>query len=404
MLVKLAWKNVWRNKKRTLIVAASVMFAVVLSILMRSAQLGSYAYMIDSATHLQTGYLQVQHRDYRENRSLEKSYVPPVGLKDTLTQMTGVSAVAPRLETFALVSHDSVTRAVGIQGIDPAAEEAMTRLSKWLVKGSFLEKGDSSLIMGAGLAKKLNVTVGDSVVLYGMGYHGQTAAAILNVRGLLELPLPQLNNSAVLMSLSRVQYIYMAPGRVTALVMMLDHPDEMARIKTELARHVPAPLTVIDWQEMMPELKQYIQIDNASGLIMLAILYMVIAFGVFGTVMMMTAEREREFGILNALGMKKTRLMAVSAVESVMVSFIGALAGLALGIPLALYYVEHPIRLSGDLAAAYETLGIEPVMSFSARPDMFGAQALVVFVIAVFCALYPLFFIRRMRASTAIRH
>ncbi len=404
MLVKLAWKNVWRNKKRTLIVAASVMFAVVLAIMMRSAQLGSYSYMIDSATHLQTGYLQVQHKDYRENRSLEKSYVPPAGLRDSLGRMPGVSAVAPRLETFALMSHDSITRAVGIQGIDPAGEDAMTGISKWLVKGRFLEQGDGSILMAAGLARKLNVSVGDSVVLYGMGYHGQTAAAVLHVCGVLELPLPQLNNSAVLMSLSRVQYIYMAPERVTALVMMLDHPDEMPRIKARLENHIPSPLVVLDWQEMMPELKQYIQIDNASGLIMLAILYMVIAFGVFGTVMMMTAEREREFGILNALGMKKARLMIVSVVESVMVSFIGALAGLAMGIPLAFYYVNHPIRLSGDLAAAYETLGIEPVMSFSAQPDMFGAQALVVFVIAVFCALYPLFFIRRMQASAAIRH
>ncbi len=404
MLIKLAWKNVWRNKKRTLIVGASVMFAVVLAIMMRSAQLGSYSYMIDSATHLQTGYLQVQHRAYRDNRSLEKSYIPPAALLDTLSRIEGVSAVAPRIETFALMSHDSVTRAVGIQGIDPPAEEIMTHLSKWLVAGRFLEKGDSSILMAAGLARKLNVTVGDSVVLYGMGYHGQTAAAILNVCGLLDLPLPPLNNSAVLMSLSQVRYIYMAPGRVTAMVIMLDHPDDMPAVKSRLAGQIPPPLAVLDWQEMMPELKQYIQIDNASGLIMLAILYMVIAFGVFGTVMMMTAEREREFGILNALGMKKTRLMVVSVMESVMVSFIGAVAGLGMGIPMAFYYVSHPIRLSGDLAAAYETLGIEPVMSFSAQPDMFGAQALVVFVIAVFCALYPLFFIRRMQASAAIRH
>ena len=153
---------------------------------------------------------------------------------------------------------------------------------------------------------------------------------------------------------------------------------------------------------MMPDLVQNIELDNASGIIMLIILYIVIAFGVFGTVMMMTSERVKEFGILISVGMKKLKLIWVTTIETIFISFLGVVFGFLGSIPLIYYLHYNPIYFTGEAAKAYETLGIEPIMNFSTDPGIFFSQSLVVLIIALTTALYPLFFVSRLKPVKAI--
>lgn len=131
---------------------------------------------------------------------------------------------------------------------------------------------------------------------------------------------------------------------------------------------------------------------------------MVIAFGVLGTIMMMTAEREREWGVLLALGMSKKRMLVISVMESLMITFLGGLSGMITGMPIVHWLSLHPVPITGEMADAYLKLGIEPVMAFSAQSAIFAAQALVVMSIALVCAVYPLYFIKRMNVAKALRH
>jgi ABC-type antimicrobial peptide transport system permease subunit len=157
------------------------------------------------------------------------------------------------------------------------------------------------------------------------------------------------------------------------------------------------------WNEMLPDLEQNIEVDNVSGIIMLAILYIVIAFGVFGTVMMMVSERAKEFAILISVGMRRRRLLMVLALETFLVSFVGVVAGIVGSIPIIFYLVHHPINLSGEMADLYEQLSIEPILNFSAQPSIFISQALVVLIIAVVTIVYPLLFVRRLDPAKTIR-
>jgi ABC-type lipoprotein release transport system permease subunit len=403
MFLKLAWKNIWRNKKRTLIVSASVFFAVILAVVMRSAQLGSYSYMIHSSAKMQTGYLQIQGKGFWENRSLDKSFHLSSALLDSLAGQPHITSTTPRLETFALLSHDSVTKVAAIIGIDPQKEEAMTNLRERLVSGTFLTKSSPDILLAQGLAKRLNITIGDSLILYGSGYHGHIAAAELAVTGIAKLPLPKMNNQLAFLELGNAQFIYAAPGLITSLSIMIDNIAHLAQTDTAVHALINKKSTVMTWDEMMPELVQSIQVDNAGGLIMVGILYMVIAFGIFGTIMMMTAEREKEFGILNSIGMKKLKMIQVSVMESFMVSFIGVIAGVLFSIPITHYYKSNPIVLSGDSAKAWVSLGIEPIMTFSIDPTIYLSQSIIVFIIALICAFYPLFFISKLNVVSAMR-
>ncbi len=403
MFIKLAWKNIWRNKKRTIIVSASVFFAVLLAVVMRSGQLGSYSYMIDSSAKMQTGYLQIQGKGFWENRSLDKSIELSQPLLDTLSQQPNITSITPRLETFALLSHDTVTKVAAVIGIDPKKEQAMTGLKEKLVSGIYLSENNYGILLADGLARRLRVTVGDSIILFGSGYHGQIAAAELHVAGIVKLPLPKMNNQLAFIELKNAQVIYAAPNLVTSLSIMIDNITKLPYVQSIVNTLISNKSTIMTWDEMMPQLEQSIQMDNASGLIMIAILYMVIAFGIFGTIMMMTAEREKEFGILNSVGMKKSKMAIVSVMESIMVSFIGVIIGVILSIPITHYLKENPIVLSGDSAKAWEMFGIEPIMTFSVDPIIYFWQSIIVFVLALVCAIYPLFFIGRLNIIKAMR-
>lgn len=401
--IKLAWRNLWRNKKRTLIAAASVLFAVLLALIMRSMQNGYYDYMIDASVRMYTGYIQVHGKNYWEKRSLDESMLPDKKYLSELKSTTGVNLVVPRFETYCLISHGNKTKVVQVTGINPELENQLTNLNKKIVIGNYLSDSSKGIILAQGLAEILKVQVGDSVVLYGQGYRGVTAAAQIPVIGIVKFTLPELNKSFTYLSLSYAQWLFSAPDRLTSLSIMIDNPRNIDAIKTRIKKIFTGNYEVMDWAELSPELVQSIEIDNAGGIIMLAILYIVIAFGIFGTIMMMTAERVKEFGILISIGMKKWKLGAVTFFETVFISLFGLLGGIIISIPLLLYLHANPIPLTGEYAEAILAFGFEPILPFSTNPGIFIAQFWTVLAIALVSAIYPIVYIRKLKPVEALR-
>jgi len=401
--IKLAWRNLWRNKKRTLIAAASVFFAVILALLMRSMQTGYYDYSIDASVRMYTGYIQVHGKDYWEKKSLDESMVLDQKHLKELKNTAGVNLVVPRFETYSLISHGNKTKVVQITGINPELENKLTDLKKKLVSGKFLSDSSKGIIVAQGLAEILKVDVGDSVVIYGQGYHGVTAAAQIPIVGIVKFTLPELNKSFTYLSLPYAQWLFSAPDRLTSLSVMIDNPKKLDRVKSDIRKVFDNKYEVMDWEELSPELVQSIQIDNASGIIMLGILYVVIAFGIFGTIMMMTAERVKEFGILISVGMKKWKLGMVTLFETLFVSFLGVFTGAIISIPILLYFKANPIPLTGEYAEAILAFGFEPILPFAIYPGMFFAQIWTVLAIAIVSASYPILFIRKLQPVEALR-
>lgn len=403
MLLTLAWRNLWRNTKRTLILTASVFFAVVISLVTRSMQHGQYDYMIDIAVSMYTGAIQVQGADYWEKRTLEKSMEADTADLAWIASREHVTHVAPRLETFSLVAHETATKVSPVIGIEPDREDAMTGLRRRLARGTWLAAGDSGALIGAGLARMLGVDVGDSVVLYGQGFRGVTAAAQVRVQGILKFPLPDLDNAMVALPLQYAQWLYSAQGRLTGIAMLVDDPRVIDDVAADLRTRFRGNRAVLTWADMQPDLVQGIQADSASGIILLVILYIVIGFGILGTIMMMAAERRREFGILIAIGMRRRTLIGVTTLETVLISLLGAAAGIAAGVPLLVYMSFHPIPLSGELGQVMEAYGMEAIMPFSRAPGIFFYQGVTVLAIGLACALYPLLVLRELAPVAAMQ-
>ena len=401
--LRLAWRNLWRNKKRTIIAASSVFFAVILALAMRSMQKGTYDFMIDSSVRISTGYIQVHDKGYWDKRSLDESMVLNKNIEMKLSKLTDITLVVPRLETYTLVSRGNATKVSPIIGINPGLERNMLKLREKLVAGKYLSDSSRGILVGEGLAQLIKAGIGDSVVLYGQGFHGITAAAQVPIEGIVRLPIPELNKTMIYTSLSYAQWLYSAPDRITSLSIMIDKPKHLDEVKSEVEKLFGDKYEIMTWKEMSPELVQSIEVDNAGGIIMLAILYIVIGFGIFGTIMMMTAERTKEFGILVAVGMKKTKLIMVTTLETIFISLIGVMAGIIVSYPLLLYLYYNPIRLTGELAQAMLAFGQEPIMPFSIAPGIFIAQFWTVLLIALLSAWYPFRYVQKLDAVEAIR-
>jgi lipoprotein-releasing system permease protein len=401
--MKLAWRNLWRNRRRTVITISSIIFSVLLASWMRSMQEGSYAGMIKNIVQYYSGYLQIQDTAYWEEQTLENSMENSPELVEKIKKIDHVTLVSHRVESFALAANHQHSKPAMVIGIEPEKEDRITDISGKIIEGSFLDPGDKGVILAKGLADYLDFSVGDTLVMIGQGYHGISANGLFHIKGILNHPNQEFNRRLVLMGIENAREFYSVYGLSTSLVIMTDDHNKVAEIKTGISEILPPGKTVMTWYEMQPEIQQLIQSDRGSGIIMLGILYLIIAFGIFSVIMMMVRERTREFGVVHAIGMKKTKLSAVVFFETLYIGMIGCAIGLITSYLFCLYFYYHPIPLTGETAVATEQYGMEPYLYFSVNPPLFYNQIILVFIISVFISLFPIYNIARLKITKALR-
>ncbi|MEL6845004.1 MAG: FtsX-like permease family protein, partial [Bacteroidota bacterium] len=178
------------------------------------------------------------------------------------------------------------------------------------------------------------------------------------------------------------------PGQLTSFALDIKRPERALEIANSLNADLPEDYEVMDWQAMMPDLVQMLEADKGGNAIPLAILYLVVGFGIFGTVLMMTAERKYEFGVLIGIGMKRSKLALTVLLETIFISLLGVVIGSLIAFPLTAYYHYNPIYLSG-LEEAYAQFGFEPVLKASMNPEIFINQAIIVLIISCIISIYP---------------
>ncbi len=400
---KIAWRNLWRNRRRTLITVASIFFGVLLSAYMTSMQEGSYEKMVDIVVKFYSGYIQIHNEKYWANKSINNTFDYDEALVRKVEKHKEVEMVFPRLESFALASSDELTKGAMVFGIAPEKEDQWTRLSSKIKEGRYLKNGDKGVIIGEGLASYLKLGVNDTLVLISQGYHGISAAGMFPIRGLVKHASPDLNKVVVYMDLANCQEFYSAPNKITSLVINVSNGKDMYPVLQKLKKEVTSPYSVMSWEEMQPEIVQQIESDRAGGVIMKAVLYIVIAFGILATIMMMIAERRKEFGVMVAVGMQKYRLAIILFIETFLIGLLGVVAGIVVSYPIISYQVGHPIPLTGQTARLMEDFGFEPYLFFSKQAIVFTQQALTIFVLSILIGIYPIIASLKLRVIKAMR-
>ena len=404
MLFLLAWRNIWRNKRRTAITAASILFAVLFATFMESIQKGAWDHMINSVVNYYYGYVQVHEKGYWDEQTIDKAFPLADSLKQLQEKTSEIRQVLPRIESFALASTGDHTSGVMVVGIDPQVEDAMTNLSGRISEGRYLEDNEEAALVAEGVAENLGLGLGDTIVLISQGYHGVNAAGKYPIKGMVHFGSPELNKQMVYLTLPVAQYFYGATGLVTSLALQLDEQDDIRPVLRALHTELDtSAYEVMDWKDMLPDLVEAKTVDSAGNVIVYFILYLIIAFGIFGTILMMSKEREYEFGVLISVGMHRWQLGLTVWMEIIMLGLLGAFAGILASIPLVYYFYVNPLRFSGDYAAAMEKFGFEAIFPANFEAHIFLLQALLVFIITAILALYPLVKVRRLKPVEAMR-
>lgn len=403
MIAKLIWRNLWRNSRRTFITIASIAFAVLFAILMQSLQEGVFNNLIKNVVNYYTGYVQVHHKGYWDEQILENSFTEDAQLFTKLRKNKAVTEIVPRLETFVLASNKNITKGCVLIGTDTEKERRLTQLQNKIIKGSYFENNDEAVLLSEGLAKRLQIKVNDTIVLYGQGYQEVMAAGKYPVKGILHLASPEMNDNFVYLPLKTCQYFLTAENRVTTVSLGIDNPKNAEKLTRELENSISKDYEVMTWQELMPDVANHIKADGFSFYIFSGILYLIIGFGLFGTIMMMTVERTFEFGMLLAIGMKKSTLKIILWSETVLITLCGILLGMLLSFPVTAYLKKNPMQLTGDLAKSYEQFGFEAIFPTEVDINIFINQSLIVMVMALLIGLYPLWFVNSLNPVKAMK-
>lgn len=402
---KLAWRNIWRNKRRTIITLASIVVAVSLSALTRSTQEGQYDNMIESTVGTFTGYIQIHANGYWDEQTLNNSFMLSDSLQQQLDRFESVVTVAPRIESYALAATSDQSRPAMVMGIDVETEQELSDPQSRMREGHYFESNhEQAAILGYELMDRLNAQIGDSLVLIGQGYHGMNATGLYPIKGTVSFPNPQLNSSLVYLPLQTAQTFFVAPNRVTTTALILNDARNVNQSTQQLRSQIPTDqYEVMTWEELMPELQQAIQADRGSGIIILMVLYMVVGFGILGTVLMMVSERSYEFGVMLSVGTPRSMILKILSCEVLIISMLGSALGILVSLPITWYFNVNPIRLTGDMESALQQYAMEPILQFSMAPDIFVNQAIIVFFITLLFSIIPIIRATRLEPVEAMR-
>lgn len=403
MLLAMAWRNIVRNPRRSLITVSAIAFGLASLLFLWGFNDGAHNSMMRNLQQVIVGSIQIHAKDFFRHPTLIRT-VPDMGKVNQLLSQMGEIRRTARLRTFALAAGEENSEGLIMLGISPETEPMATRLHTKVSRGRFLRLDDSqACVMGATTARNLGVHLGDEVVLLAEDRFGSLAADKFRLVGIIESGEMGIDRGLVIVPLGFMQKLLGMEGRISEIVIQL--PREELEQTTRMLRDAlgNSRYEVLRWYDMYPMMKQWVELENAFYYIFLTIVLVIVAAGVMNTVLMSTLERVHEFGVMMALGCGRLRLAYMVAIESVLIGAIGIGVGTLLGMALVLFFN----RVGIDLSAQMDTVTrfyIDPVIRTEIDLDHLLTTILAVLAAALFAAIVPAVRASRLEPVEAIHH
>jgi len=382
-----------------------MVFSNVLLVFMISLQYGMYAMMIDNALQVFTGHMQVQATDYKDDQKMRQIVPDIVPLANTLRDQLDSETIAARGWTFALASSEERSFGIGVYGVEPHFEQQVSNIPGLVANGRFLQDNDAAeIVIGSTLARNLHVDVGDELTLLGSGVDGSFAAAVVDIVGVFESGVIDIDRNIAEIPLGLFQETFFMQGAGHQVVVVGDNIAGVAELKASVESMLPAggDSIVRDWDELQPGLKQAIQADMGSSFFMYFVLLILVAFSVLNTQLMSVLERTREFGIVMALGLRPGKLGRLVLLETAMMGAMGTVIGIIVGGIVTSWFTSSGIAFPGmDEMAARFNLPDRMYPEVNLFTLTIGPG--VVFLFTMLAAIYPAVRLRWQNPVDAMR-
>ncbi len=396
---RIGWRNLGRNRRRTLIAAAGLALGYFAVVVMVGLMAGLTAEMIDNGTGMLTGQLQIHALDYRPDRSIYETIGGNQGtdVERLLAEVAGDSAVAgvaPRVYAGGLVSSGDATTAGMLMGVDVVREPTVSRILRAVVRGSTPTAGQNEILIGTEMARQLGVDAGSDVVVVAPGADGSMGNDIFTVSGLFRSGMPEFDGSYAFVPIGSLQrLVALAPTRIHEIAVATTDPwlaeGAADRLSTELARSGLA-LEVEPWTRLRPEMLDYARLVEAWDYFVVGIVFAIAVFGVANTMLMATFERRREVAVMLALGATPPKIVLSILSEALALGVISLIAGVAITVPILLWWHTAPPDLSW-LYGEFTMFGalIRPVLRVEYKPVVAVVTGFALLTTALLAALYP---------------
>jgi ABC-type lipoprotein release transport system permease subunit len=405
IVLRLAWRNIWRQRRRTWLTTGAMVFSNTLLVFMISLQFGMYGLMIDNTLKVFSGHIQIQAPGYKDDQKIRQVVPDVLPLATGLRERFATNTIAARGWAFGLASSDERSYGVGIFGVEPRFEPEVSSIPGLITEGRYLDDNDAiEIVIGSLLARNLRVTIGDELTLLGSGRDGSFAAAVLNVVGIFESGIPDVDRNIAQLPLGLFQDVFYMEGAGHQVVINAVSLSDAALLQPEVVAALPAgeDLVVHDWDALQPGLKQAIQADMSSAFFMYGILVILVAFSVLNTQLMSVLERTHEFGIVMSLGLKPGRLGRLVMLETAMMGMLGLVLGAIAGAIFTSWFAVNGLSIPGmeEMSARFN---LPPRMypEVSIWSTLIGPS--VVFLFTLLAAVYPALRLHRLHPVEAMR-
>jgi ABC-type lipoprotein release transport system permease subunit len=413
-LLQLAWRNLWRNRRRTFITMAAIAFGYAMLLFVACLMAGLRWQMIQNGTCLVMSQIQIHAPGYYPNRSLQKTLGGRKGtdvsaLLAAISADRRVTAVAPRVYGYALLSAAHRSAGVELMGVLPDQEPKITTLNTQIAKGTYLTaRLPKGVVIGDKLASTIGIEVGSEIVLLTQAADGSMGNDVYTVVGILHTGLDAVDRGLVLMTLSSLQdLLHLAPARIHEVGIKLTHINAASKVAAALEVKLgkTLPVRVMAWPELAPELANYVQFNHGVTVVLFFIFFLVAVIGVMNTMLMAVYERTREFGMLMAVGMRPAQVIRLILTEAAGLGVASLAVGAALGVPLLWYLQVHGLDLGGATGEVVSVAGVVVGHLWYGRQDFpaYSEAALGLAATALVSALYPAWRAAQLRPTEAMR-
>ncbi len=403
-MITLAWRNVWRNFRRSLITIASMACGLA-AIMFGQSMIKSVQYqLVEKATGSITGHIQIQHRNIKEYKFPDRYIDDPDAVEAVLKTQAGIKQFGRRIHMTGLIASPKTSMGALISAVQPEREKDITTMASYITRGVFLGKDPKAIVMGDRMATKLDLRLGEKVVVMAQAEDGSMGAEAFRLAGVFHTGSETFDGQIVYLPVKAMQDLLVVGNRVNHFVIALNDIGQTDVIAQELREKLAGqPLQVLRWKDVDHEIVGVQRFQNALLDIVLMVVFAIVALGVLNTLLMSLFERVREFGVLMAIGARPSWVMKLVLIESFLLGLVGTVIGLVIGSLMIAYFGRNGLHLPlGDALSYFIPFPDVIYMRYEWSSHAFAAGS--VLVVSLLAAIAPSLRACRLRPAEALRH
>jgi len=403
MLLKLAWRNIWRNKRRSTIVVGSIIVGVIAVILMDGLTSGMLYQMLFNQISSSVSHIQIHKEGFNDNKVVQ-SFMPDYNkVEDVVKENSSVQSYSKKVVSFGLLSSVSSSSGVFINGIVPSEEEKVTKIKNSIVEGSYLTGNKREIVIGKDLADKLSSKLGDKVVILTNTPDGTISSDVFRIVGIYETFSSAFDKAYIYIPLGNAQQMLDIGDNIHELAIITKDYGQVDKVKEQITSQLSDEYEVLSYKEMLPMLLLQIDLYKQSMFITDVIIGLALIFGIINVMLMAVFERIQEFGVLMSIGMKNSKLFLMIIIEALIIGIFGTVIGIIIGI-----IIEIPLSFIGiDLSLFAESLksfGAGAIIYPVLVPENLISVLIIIPFISIVGAIYPAYKAIKLEPVSAIKY